>query len=149
GGSAICTVTYSVAGSHAITAAYTGSSTRTPSNSSVLTQVVQVPIFTLSVSKIGLGQGTVTTNDGKIDCGSTCNTTYAEGSGATLQAAPDGNSTFASWVGGNACPGSGNPTCGVVFASDIMATARFDPLPRALLGAAIRRPQGPAGVFDF
>ena len=77
---------------------------------------------TLTVSKSGTGNGTVTSSEpGGIDCGSACSESYPYNTLVALTAAADGNSTFTGWEG--ACSGTG--TCGVTMNVDRSATAVF------------------------
>src|SRR5207244_3575948 len=62
--------------------------------------------FTLTVSKAGAGNGTVTSAPTGINCGPNCSNTYASGTVVTLTAAPKVNSTFTGWSGGG-CTGTG------------------------------------------
>ena len=57
----------------------------------------------LTVNKVGTG--TVTSNDGFINCGVDCSESYAQGSVITLTATPAAGSTFTGWSG--ACSGTG------------------------------------------
>jgi len=82
---------------------------------------------TLSVSEGGVGQGTVTSTDGKINCtngSGTCGATYANGTAVTLNANATTGSTFSGWSG--ACSG-GNP-CQVTMNANQTATATFNAL---------------------
>ena len=63
--------------------------------------------FNLSVSKGGTGDGTVTSSDGGINCGSDCTESYAEGTTVILTALPDSGPTFNCWSGGG-CNGTGS-----------------------------------------
>lgn len=65
-------------------------------------------LSTLFVSTIGTGNGTVTSSDGQINCGSACSASYGSGSTVTLTATAAQGSTFYAWTGcdstaGNAC----------------------------------------------
>ncbi len=81
------------------------------------------PVATsLTIIKQGAGNGTVTSDDGGISCGSDCTESYPLGTTVTLTAIPDENSTFAGWSGG--CNGP-NSTCTVVMNSDVNVTAVF------------------------
>ena len=68
--------------------------------------------------------------DDVINCPSTspgdpgCSTTYAEGAGVMLTAAPAAGSYFAGWSGG--CSGTGATTLLVMPAGDATCTAEFD-----------------------
>ena len=62
----------------------------------------------LSVSLFGSGSGTVTSSDGKINCGGTCSAYYPDGTIVTLTATPNSTSAFSNWYGcdsvqGNVC----------------------------------------------
>jgi hypothetical protein len=85
--------------------------------------------FTLTVSKAGSGAGTVTSSPAGINCGSTCQATYASGTMVTLTATPDAGSTFTGWSG--ACTGTGS--CTVTMNAARAVTATFGPAgPRGL-----------------
>ena len=77
----------------------------------------------LSVSKMGAGSGTVTSDDGGIDCGSDCSEVYTAGSSPTvaLTSSPDVDSSFMGWSGDADCD-DGQVTMG----SDMGCTATFD-----------------------
>lgn len=102
-----------------------GSTDPTPSNNSAsVTTTVTSASVGLTLIKAGPGSGTVTSGDGKIDCGSTCSASYAVGSPAsqvTLTATPAAGSSFAGWSGG--CSGSG--ACQVTLDAAKSVTATF------------------------
>jgi uncharacterized repeat protein (TIGR01451 family) len=77
----------------------------------------------LTVARSGAGSGSVSSDVGGIDCGSTCSASYATGSQVTLTATPATGSAFAGWSGGS-CQGSGS-TCLVTVSSDTTVTATF------------------------
>jgi len=77
---------------------------------------------TLTVARAGTGAGRVVSTPPGIDCGSTCVTSYAQGSGVTLTATPDVASQFAGWSGGG-CSGTG--TCTVTLNASVTVTATF------------------------
>jgi hypothetical protein len=81
------------------------------------------PTYTLTVSKIGDGAGTVT--GGSINCGATCTQTSVSGTTVTLTAAPSTanatRSTFEGWSGD--CTGFG--TCTVTLNAAKNVTANF------------------------
>lgn len=79
---------------------------------------------TLTVTKAGNGSGTVTSTDGKINCGSTCSANYTNGANTPviLNAVPsDLNSTFTGW--GGDCTGTG--LCNLTMNSAKNVTANF------------------------
>ncbi len=79
--------------------------------------------FTLTISKIGTGTGTVTSAPTGISCDPDCSELYPEGASVTLTATPAPGSSFIAW--GGACSGT-SPTTIVVMSSDRMCTARFE-----------------------
>jgi uncharacterized protein (DUF2141 family) len=83
--------------------------------------------YTLALSKLGTGSGTVTSSPGGINCGSDCSEAYNQGTGVTLSATPAAGSTFAGWRG--ACGGLGGEqtfgNCSVTMDTDKIATATF------------------------
>jgi hypothetical protein len=81
-----------------------------------------VPNFTLTLNEVG--QGTVISTDGTINCtnsSGTCSAVYVSGSSVTLNATAASGWTFSGWSG--ACSG-GNP-CNLVMNSDLTAKATF------------------------
>lgn len=68
------------------------------------------------------GNGSVSSSDGLIGCGSKCGATYDAGAQVTLTAKAGSNSLFAGWSG--ACSGT-NPTCVVAANGPQAATASF------------------------
>jgi len=77
--------------------------------------------YTLTVSKDGTGDGTVTSTPAGIDCGSDCSEPYLSGTPVTLTALAGADSTFAGW--GGACSGTGE--CIVTMSADRSVTATF------------------------
>jgi len=80
--------------------------------------------YTVSVTKAGTGGGTVTSDDGTINCGSTCKASIDAGSTVTLTATPDANSTFGGWIGN--CRGT-SKICTLQVNAAKTATATFLP----------------------
>jgi len=76
--------------------------------------------FTLSVTDVG--NGTVTSNDGHINCGTTCSYNYDNGAQVTLTATPASGWTFAGWSG--ACSGTGS--CQLTMTQNLSVTATFN-----------------------
>ena len=85
-------------------------------------QAVGTPRHLLTVTKSGSGDGTVSSTPAGIDCGSSCEHEFDQGTTVTLTATSDSNSTFTGWSGGG-CSGSG--TCQVQLSSDRSVTANF------------------------
>ena len=77
---------------------------------------------TLTVARNGNGGGTVTSNDGGINCGTTCAETVNAGTTVILTATPAANSNFTGWSGGG-CSGTG--TCSVTITANTTVTAMF------------------------
>jgi len=59
---------------------------------------------TVTVSAVGPGTGTVTSNPAGINCGQSCSGTFPSGTSVTLTATAAANSSFAGWSG--ACTGT-------------------------------------------
>jgi hypothetical protein len=85
--------------------------------------------FTLSVTKAGMGIGTVTSAPAGINCGATCSASFASGTQVTLTAAPATGSTFTGW--GAPCSGTG--TCVVTLTAATSVTATFTQTPNFTL----------------
>jgi hypothetical protein len=92
-------------------------------------------MYTLTVTKVGDGTGTVASSPPGIDCGSDCAEPYNRGTVVTLAAAAAAGSTFTGWSG--ACSGAG--ACQVTMDAARNALASF-----SILGA----PTAPPGDFD-
>lgn len=75
--------------------------------------------YTLTVGKSG--SGTVISNDGSINCGSSCSSTYASGASVTLAATAGNGYTFSGWSG--VCSGTGS--CVVTMTQARSVTAIF------------------------
>lgn len=78
------------------------------------------PSFKLTVSVSG--NGTVTSNDGNIDCPSDCDETYTTSTSVTLEANPADGETFSGWSGGGC---TGTNACIVTVDSAKTVTATF------------------------
>jgi cellulose 1,4-beta-cellobiosidase len=78
--------------------------------------------YTLTVTRTGLGTGTVVSTPAGIQCGATCTASFAGGSSVTLTAAPAGGSVFAGW--GGACA-STTSTCVVPMTQAQSVVASF------------------------
>ena len=89
---------------------------------------------TLTVSKPGIGNGTVRSADAGIICGTDCVETYGSGTAITLTATADVGSVFAGWTG-SGCSGTG--ACEVTMNTNTTVAATFvlagtlpEPLPK-------------------
>lgn len=76
--------------------------------------------FTLKVS--ASNSGTVSSNVGGINCGTTCQASYAPGTTVTLTATPPAGKAFAGWSG--ACTGNA-ATCAVAMNANLSVKANF------------------------
>ena len=83
----------------------------------------QIPQLSLSVSKRGPGQGTVTSFPGGITCPGVCSSKFDEGSTVYLMAAPSPGSGFAGF-GGGGCSGR-EAICAVDMTAAQSVTAEF------------------------
>ncbi len=86
---------------------------------------VAVPSLTVTLT----GNGTVSSSDKVITCGSKCSSTYTLGTVVTLTAKPGSNSSFTSWTGGG-CTGT-SLTCTVTIADAMTVNAVFSANPPA------------------
>jgi Divergent InlB B-repeat domain len=82
-----------------------------------------VDLFTLTVTRAGVGRGIVNSSPTGIRCGTDCSELYSAGTSVTLTARVGQNSAFGGWSG--ACSGTG--TCTVVMDGDRAVTATFVP----------------------
>ncbi len=85
--------------------------------------------FALTVTKAGSGAGTVTSNVGGINCGSTCSVNITQATAVTLTATPAAESLFTGWSG-EGCSGTG--TCVVTMDQVRAVTATFAPVTYSL-----------------
>ncbi len=84
---------------------------------------------TLTVTKAGTGDGTVTSNPAGINCGAHCSEAYDQDTVVTLTANADGDSDFAGWSGD--CSGA-NSTTTVTMDADKTCTATFNLKPGSI-----------------
>ncbi len=76
----------------------------------------------LTITKYGIGTGTIISSPGDIDCGAECKAAYNQGTDVTLTALPDEGSIFAGWSGGG-CSGTGD--CTITITEDTTVNAKF------------------------
>ena len=93
-----------------------------PGTVSVLINNTAIATNTLTVNKTGNGSGTVTSDDGRITCGTTCSASYTSGSTVVLTATPASGSIFTGWSGCDAVSGT---TCTVTMNGTRSVTASF------------------------
>lgn len=103
---------------------------------SITARFEPIPQVSLSVTKSGSGQGTVTSYPAGIECPGTCSHAFDQGSTAYLMAAPSPGSGFGGFSGAG-CSGTAT-ICAVTMSSAASVTAEFT-------GAA-RGPAGPSSV---
>ena len=77
--------------------------------------------YALTVDQSGTGTGVITSAPAGINCGSTCEASFAAGTAVTLTPTPSANSTFTGWAG--AC--TGTSTCTVTMNANATVTASF------------------------
>lgn len=77
----------------------------------------------LTVSKIGTGNGAITSNPAGINCGVDCSETYPPGTIVELTPDPDASSTFIGWTG---CDSVSGDICTVTVNASRTVTATFD-----------------------
>lgn len=89
---------------------------------SVLLNIANIPMFTLSAGINGNGSGSVRIDPGGTRCSANCSKSFATGTAVILTATADSGSSFSGWSGGG-CSGTG--TCSVTLTSDQTITATF------------------------
>jgi hypothetical protein len=100
-------------------AAYNSSGSSSYSNENCVTIPAAVS-FTLAVSRIGSGRGTITSSPAGINCKADCSETYLSGTVIALNAVAASGSIFSGWSGNSDCT-DGN----VKLNSDIDCIATF------------------------
>jgi hypothetical protein len=84
--------------------------------------------YTLTVNKTGNGSGTVTSNPSGINCGSTCSSSYVDGTEVQLTATAASGSSFAGWSGDCSIDGkavmTSNRTCTASFVRPVLTVTR-------------------------
>lgn len=86
------------------------------------TQLTVRTMETLTVTRSGLGTGTVTSAPAGISCGTACSATYLDGTAVTLTATPAMLSVFVGWTG---CDSVSGATCTVSMSSGRTVNAEF------------------------
>src|SRR5207245_7317616 len=101
----------------------TGSCTVTLSAATTVSATFDLQTFTLTVSKAGTSDGTVTSTPAGIACGTSCAGSYASRTVVTLTATPAAGSVFTGWSG-LGCTGTG--ACAVTLSAATTVPAAFD-----------------------
>jgi len=90
------------------------------------TAIFMLKRFTLTVSKTGVGTGTVTSSPAGINCGSACRSDFVVGTTVTLTATPGTLSVTTGWTG---CDTSNGNTCTVTMGANKSVSAEFTGIP--------------------
>jgi len=85
-----------------------------------VTATFNASTYTLIVTKLGTGNGTVTSSVAGITCGTDCMENYVTGTSVTLTAAAATGSTFTGWSG--VCTGTGACSVSMTAAKSVTAT---------------------------
>ena len=100
----------------------TGPCAITLTAATMVTATFDLNTYPVTVTRAGTGTGTVTSAPAGINCGATCQGTFASGTTVTLTATPAMGSTFSGWSGAG-CSGIG--TCQVLVTAAASVTATF------------------------
>ena len=121
-----------------------------PSNAIGSFQIIvsePLPLYRLSINKLGDGMGSIKSAPVGIDCGSVCSKTYTAGTSISLYAQAASGSVFDGWSG--ACSGRGG--CSFAMEKDTIVQAHFTiPDPGIYSDGPIflqTFPNFPAGIF--
>ena len=90
----------------------------------VVTFPLSSTLSTLTVTKSGLGTGTVTSSDSSIKCGSTCEARYKKTATVSLTPTADKGSVFMGWTG--ACTGQGKCVVAMRPGAEVRVGAIFE-----------------------
>jgi len=83
-------------------------------------------LYTLTVNKTGLGNGTITSGPAGISCGTDCSESYISGTTVTLTVAPNLGSVFLNgWSGCDSVSGLTGQVCIVRMSNAKSVTANF------------------------
>src|SRR5206468_7009091 len=89
-----------------------------------VTVTFNLKVFSLAVSKTGMGSGTVTSSPSGISCGATCSAPYVIGTTVTLTATPALGTIFLNgWSGCDAVSGTFGEQCTVAMTAAKSVTA--------------------------
>ncbi len=113
-------VTYDSTGATPGACTFTVKLVTSSGRSATLQATTTITARLLTVTKVGTGSGTVTSDPAGINCGATCAAGFSDGTVVTLTATPDAGSKFDGW--------SGDPDCSdgqVTMDADKSCTATF------------------------
>ncbi len=116
------------------------SCTMTLSSSQLVTAIFNkkpAASFPLTITKSGDGTGTITSNPGDLNCGSTCTANFSSDSPVTLSANAASDSIFSGWSGGGC---SGISSCPMTLSSSQMVTATFIKKPAGVAPPTLTSP---------
>jgi YVTN family beta-propeller protein len=99
-------------------------------DTSVSATFTVIPSFLLTVTEMGTGSGTVTSNASGINCPGACSASYQSGTQVTLTASAAAGSSFSGWSGGGC---SGTSTCTVTMNAAESVIASFTMIPSFML----------------
>jgi alpha-tubulin suppressor-like RCC1 family protein len=92
----------------------------------LITAIFMLKRFPLTITKSGVGRGTVTSSPSGINCGTGCTSDFVINTVVTLTATPAFGSVFTEWTGCDAVNGS---TCTVAIGAARSVTANFLGIP--------------------
>jgi uncharacterized repeat protein (TIGR01451 family) len=129
GDTALATITVTPGSTGTISSTAMATATESDANNANNTSVhaTQVdPLFTLTVTRLGGGSGTV--SGAGVSCGTVCTVTLPTGTTINLQVTPAADSGFGGW--GGACSQNFTaPGCDLTMTGNQTVTAEFDILP--------------------
>lgn len=98
---------------------------------------VPAPITNIAIAVTKQGEGTVTSTDGKVNCGTVCNTSYPSSANQlTLNAVPASGYTFTGWS--KDCSGT-SPSCNLSLVSSKNVSATFTAIPKVIYTLAVTK----------
>lgn len=122
-----------------------GANTCTLSTTTAVTatfNTAPLPQYSVTVNKVGTGNGTVTSAPAGLNCGVACFAQFSGGITVTLTATPEVGSVFSGWNGGS-CAGTG-ATCEIT--TDVTVTATFNVAPPTPFTVMVNRNGTGAGT---
>src|SRR5690606_15533876 len=110
---------------------WSGACADEPSNSCVVTMMAATTVaatfalneYTVVATTTDVGEGTITSDVGAINCGVECDDIYTHGTTVTFTATPADGSTFIGW--GGDCASAPSDTCVLEVVGDTTISAAF------------------------